>query len=71
MSEGTAHNATQSFTQMILDNLKTAGVQQAHKENKIIFTSGPTPWPVILSVEKGNTKKARAMVQSCAVQPYS
>jgi len=41
---GAAHNATQSFTQMILDNLKTAGVQQAHKENKIIFTSGPTPW---------------------------
>ena len=44
MSEGSAHNAIQSFTQMILDNLKTAGVQQAHKENKIIFTSGPTPW---------------------------
>jgi adenine-specific DNA-methyltransferase len=44
MAAGTAHNATQSFTQMILDNLKTAGVQQAHKENKIIFTSGPTPW---------------------------
>ena len=44
MTVGAAHNATQSFTQMILDNLKTAGVQQAHKENKVIFTSGPTPW---------------------------
>jgi adenine-specific DNA-methyltransferase len=33
----------QSFTQMILDNLKVAGVQQAHKENKIQFSS-LTPW---------------------------
>ena len=38
------HSATQSFTQMILDNLKTAGVQQAHKENRIVFNSGPIPW---------------------------
>ena len=44
MAEGSAHNSTQSFTQMILDNLKTAGVQQAHKENRITFNSGPTPW---------------------------
>ena len=34
----------QSFVQMILENLKTAGVQQAHKEDKISFTS-ITPWP--------------------------
>jgi adenine-specific DNA-methyltransferase len=32
------------FVQMILDNLKTAGVQQAHKEDKISFSS-MTPWP--------------------------
>src|SRR5882724_9051488 len=32
------------FVQMILENLKTAGVQQAHKEDKIAFTS-LTPWP--------------------------
>ncbi len=32
------------FAQIILENLKTAGVQQAHKENKINFTS-LTPWP--------------------------
>lgn len=32
------------FTQMILENLKTAGVQQAHKEDRITFTS-ITPWP--------------------------
>ena len=32
------------FVQIILENLKTAGVQQAHKEDKITFTS-LTPWP--------------------------
>ncbi len=32
------------FVQMILENLKTAGVQQAHKEDKIAFTA-LTPWP--------------------------
>ena len=32
------------FVQMILDHLKTSGVQQAHKEDKISFTS-ITPWP--------------------------
>jgi adenine-specific DNA-methyltransferase len=33
-----------SFPQMILDNLKTAGVQQAHKDDRITFTA-LTPWP--------------------------
>jgi len=32
------------FAEIILENLKTAGVQQAHKEDKIDFTS-ITPWP--------------------------
>ena len=31
------------FAEMILENLKTAGVQQAHKEDKITFSS-LTPW---------------------------
>ena len=38
------HDARQSFPQMILENLKTAGVQQAHKEDKITFTT-LLPWP--------------------------
>ena len=38
------YGAKQSFPQMILENLKTAGVQQAHKEDKITFTS-LTAWP--------------------------
>ena len=42
----------QSFTQMILDNLKFAGVQQAHKENKIHFLS-LIPWPGDLVCAEG------------------
>jgi adenine-specific DNA-methyltransferase len=38
------YGAKQSFPQMILEDLKSAGVQQAHKEDKINFTS-LTPWP--------------------------
>jgi adenine-specific DNA-methyltransferase len=34
----------QTFPQMILENLKVAGVQQAHKEGRISFTS-LLPWP--------------------------
>jgi len=36
--------AKQTFPQMILENLRTAGVQQAHKEDRITFTS-LVPWP--------------------------
>ena len=38
------YGENQDFTQMILENLKTSGVQQAHKEDKISFSS-LTPWP--------------------------
>jgi len=38
------HGENQTFAQMILENLKTAGVQQAHKDDKITFTA-LTPWP--------------------------
>ena len=41
-----------SFVQMILENLKTAGVQQAHKEDKVTFTS-LTPWPGDLVCAEG------------------
>ncbi len=40
------------FAQMILENLKTAGVQQAHKEDKITFTA-ITPWPGDLICAEG------------------
>jgi len=37
------YNVKQSFPQMILENLKTAGVQQAHKADRITFTT-LVPW---------------------------
>ena len=37
-------HAEKTFAEIILDNLKTAGVQQAHKEDKIAFTA-LVPWP--------------------------
>ncbi len=40
------------FARMILENLKTAGVQQAHKEDKITFTA-ITPWPGDLICAEG------------------
>jgi adenine-specific DNA-methyltransferase len=42
----------QDFVQMILENLKTAGVQQAHKDDKIAFSS-ITPWPGALVCAEG------------------
>ena len=50
--DGAEYGAKQSFAQMILENLKTAGVQQAHKEDKITFTS-LTPWPGDLVCAEG------------------
>jgi adenine-specific DNA-methyltransferase len=41
-----------TFAQMILENLKTAGVQQAHKEGRISFTS-LAPWPGELVCAEG------------------
>jgi adenine-specific DNA-methyltransferase len=38
------YGARQSFPQLILENLRTAGVQQAHREDRITFTA-LTPWP--------------------------
>ena len=45
MAEGKAgYGEGQTFVQMVMDNLKSAGVQQSHKEDKINFSS-LTPWP--------------------------
>jgi adenine-specific DNA-methyltransferase len=43
-SASSDYGTVRDFTQIILENLKIAGVQQAHKEDKISFTS-LTPWP--------------------------
>jgi adenine-specific DNA-methyltransferase len=40
------------FAQLVLENLKTSGVQQAHKEDRITFTA-LTPWPGNLVCAEG------------------
>ena len=49
---GADYAAKQTFPQMILENLKTAGVQQAHKEDRITFTA-LKPWPGRLICAEG------------------
>jgi adenine-specific DNA-methyltransferase len=43
-SEVSENEPPYGFTEIILENLKIAGVQQAHKDDKINFTS-LSPWP--------------------------
>ena len=62
---GADYAAKQTFPQMILENLKAAGVQQAHKEDRITFTS-LVPWPGELvcaeaRYNEGNTEKRAAI----------
>jgi len=54
---GYACNA--DFAQMILENLKIAGVQQAHKEDRITFTA-LTPWPGALVCAEGRYMEGTA-----------
>ena len=57
----------QDFASLILANLRTAGVQQAHKADKIVFTS-LEPWPGDLIcaegryLENGQVKRAGILV---------
>jgi adenine-specific DNA-methyltransferase len=46
------YGKVQDFTSMILENLKTSGVQQAHKEDRIRFNA-ITPWPGDLICAEG------------------
>jgi len=59
------YKAKQAFPQMVLENLKTAGVQQSHKANKISFTT-LVPWPGTLvcaegRYQEGDTEKRAAI----------
>jgi adenine-specific DNA-methyltransferase len=50
--QGDEWGDTPDFAQMVLENLKAAGVQQAHKEDRITFTS-LVPWPGELICAEG------------------
>ena len=47
-----SYGSVADFASVILENLRTAGVQQAHKEDRITFTS-LTPWPGHLICAQG------------------
>jgi len=57
--DGAEYQAKQSFPQMILENLKTAGAQQAHKEDRITFTA-LVPWPGDLVCGEGRYQESGA-----------
>ncbi len=57
--DNTAYGAKQSFPQMILENLKTVGVQQAHKGDRIAFTA-LTLWPGELVCAEGRYLEGNA-----------
>ena len=51
------------FVEMILENLKTSGVQQAHKEDKITFSS-ITPWPGYYVCAEGKYTEGNGKVEA-------
>lgn len=53
------YSVERDFVQMILENLKTAGVQQAHKEDKITFTA-LTLWPGDMVCADGRYEESSA-----------
>ena len=57
--DSSAYGARQSFPQMILENLKTAGVQQANKGDQIAFTA-IAPWPGELICAEGRYLEGEA-----------
>jgi len=61
-NSGNAYGEERSFVQMILENLKNAGVQQAHKDDKVTFTS-LTPWPGELICAEGKYIEAHEGVE--------
>lgn len=60
------YGAKQSFPQMILENLKTAGVQQAHKEDRITFMS-LVAWPGDMVCAEGRYQEAEGIEKRAAI----
>jgi adenine-specific DNA-methyltransferase len=61
----TAQGAT-DFAQMILDTLRVAGVQQAHKEDRISFES-LDGWPGVLLAGKGSYRDADGTLKMAGI----
>ena len=63
--DGAEYGAKKSFPEMILENLKIAGVQQAQKEDRITFTA-LTPWPGDRVAAEGRQRTWKARSRSGA-----
>jgi adenine-specific DNA-methyltransferase len=61
----TAEGST-DFAQMILDTLRVAGVQQAHKQDRISFES-LDGWPGVLLAGKGSYRDADGTLKSAGI----
>ncbi len=55
----TKYGEQQDFATMVLEHLKTSGVQQAHREDRIFFTV-LTPWPGDLICAEGRYVEGKA-----------
>ena len=53
------YGGKQTFAEMILENLRTSGVQQAHKADRIVFTS-LAPWAGHFICAKGTYREGNA-----------
>ena len=62
------YGGTIDFAEVILENLRTSGVQQAHKEDRITFTS-LTPWPGRLVCAEGRFESGQWSVTSPLPHP--
>jgi adenine-specific DNA-methyltransferase len=58
--------SARNFVQLILDNLKTSGVQQAHKQDKITFTS-LIAWPGELICAEGRYEESDGTERRAAI----
>ena len=54
------------FAQVILENLRTSGVQQAHKEDKIVFSS-INPWPGYYVCAEGHYSETAGIEKRAAI----
>ncbi len=62
-----SYGKAQDFGSMILDHLRTAGVQQAHKEDRIEF-SAVTPWPGEMVCAEGRYAEGGASANAAGAE---
>ena len=62
-----AYNKPGDFGSIVLEHLRTAGVQQAHKEDRIVFSS-VSPWPGAMVCAEGRYAEGGSRANGTGVQ---